>query len=149
MTEIQPFENTEALAALHRGCFDRPWAAESFATLLAPDWRVALAARGADGAIAELDGFIMVQHVADEAEILTLAVAHQARRTGLATRLLSAASLWLAARGVQHWHLEVAADNHPALALYRRFGFVETGRRPAYYENVDAVLMQRDLSNQL
>jgi ribosomal-protein-alanine N-acetyltransferase len=43
----------------------------------------------------------------------------------------------------------VAADNQPALALYRRFGFVETGRRPAYYENVDAVLMQRDLSNQL
>ena len=157
VTDILPFENAEALAALHHRCFDRPWTAESFTNLLAAQWRVALAATDtnaqgkgdATGGKDRLHGFILLQHVADEAEVLTLAVAPEARRTGLAMRLLTAATDWLRARGVQHWHLEVAADNQPALALYRRFGCVETGRRPAYYENVDAVLMQRDLSNQL
>lgn len=145
MTKIQPFENAEALATLHQRCFDRPWTADSFASLLAQDQRVALAARGEDG----LDGFIVLQQVADEAEILTLAVAPHKRRAGLAKDLLSAAMDWLLPRHVRYWHLEVAADNQAALALYHGFGFVETGRRTAYYENVDAVLMQRDLSNRL
>ena len=118
-----------ALAALHQACFSRPWNRQSFASLLAHENRAALGVWGADG----LDGFIALQHAADEAEILTLAVAAPARRSGLATQLLAAAAHWLAQYGVQHWHLEVA------------HGFAEIGRRAGYYENVDAVLMQRDL----
>ena len=39
--------------------------------------------------------------------------------------------------------LEVRAGNEPAIALYRKHGFVEVGRRKNYYEKPreDAILM--------
>jgi ribosomal-protein-alanine N-acetyltransferase len=141
MHDIYEIHDGAALAALHRTCFARPWDAPSFASLLAHDQRAALGVWAADG----LDGFIVLQHAADEAEILTLAVAQAARRSGLASQLLAAGASWAKQFGVRHWHLEVAADNHAALALYTTHGFAEIGRRAGYYENVDAVLMQRDL----
>ncbi len=52
--------------------------------------------------------------------------------------------------GVTEVILEVRASNQPALGLYRRLGFVETGRRPGYYMDPpepaeDAVLMRLGL----
>jgi ribosomal-protein-alanine N-acetyltransferase len=42
--------------------------------------------------------------------------------------------------------LEVRPGNASALALYRRFGFAEIGRRRAYYHGKeDAIVMARDL----
>ena len=92
-----------------------------------------------------LNGFICLQWAADEAEILTLAVTPSRRRQGLASQLIASAAEWLAARGVKQWHVEVAADNQPARALYRRLAFVEIGERKGYYAGVDAALMRRDL----
>ena len=39
--------------------------------------------------------------------------------------------------------LEVRAGNHPAQALYRRFGMAPVGIRPSYYQpdNEDALIM--------
>ena len=46
--------------------------------------------------------------------------------------------------------LEVDETNVPALALYRRLGFREVGKRPAYYDRAEggrsgALVMRRDL----
>ena len=124
-----------ALAALHAQCFDRPWSSAAFENLLA----------GAAVAFGTADGFILLQAVPPEAEVLTLAVAPAARRHGLARRLLALAAAQLK---VERMFLEVAADNAAARALYAACGYAETGRRPAYYKSsggaVDAVLMQRD-----
>jgi ribosomal-protein-alanine N-acetyltransferase len=48
---------------------------------------------------------------------------------------------------VSRINLEVRASNHPALALYARHGFRETGRRIGYYAEPveDAELMCLDL----
>jgi ribosomal-protein-alanine N-acetyltransferase len=45
--------------------------------------------------------------------------------------------------GAQRMTLEVRASNEAAQALYRRFGFVDVGRRPRYYtdDNEDALIM--------
>ena len=86
-----------------------------------------------------------LQFVADEAEILTLAVTPPMQRQGVARRLMEQAADFLRQRGIRQWHLEVAADNRAARQLYRRLGFDETGRREAYYDGVDAILMRRDL----
>eukprot|EP01035_Chromulina_nebulosa_P060053 gene60053-82151_t len=72
-----------ALADLHSEAFDAPWSASAFADLL-----------GQAGVILEgdNDGFILIRTVADEAEILTLAVRPSARRQGLGARLVRAAT---------------------------------------------------------
>jgi ribosomal-protein-alanine N-acetyltransferase len=46
--------------------------------------------------------------------------------------------------------LEVDETNRPAIALYKRFGFRQVGRRPNYYSSADgssagALVMRRDL----
>lgn len=64
--------------------------------------------------------------------------------TALMTAIIDLADLWLQ---VTRLELEVYTDNEPALALYRKFGFVEEGilRKNAFREGeyVDSMLMAR------
>lgn len=79
--------------------------------------------------------------VAGEAQILDVRVAEWARRRGLGARLVDA--LVEACDG-EVALLEVRADNVAAIGLYGALGFIENGRRTAYYpDGTDALLMQR------
>lgn len=130
-----------ALARLHGLCFTtpRPWSAGEFSALLAqPDVML----------VSGPSGFALGRLAADEAEVLTIAVAPGARRRGLGRRLLAGLVAEVAAGGAATVFLEVAADNGPARALYRAAGFVEAGRRPGYYRlpdgtRGDALLLRR------
>ena len=132
----------EALAALHAAAFPAPWDAAAFAALSAQPGVLALV---------EDDGFILIRVVADEAEILTLAVRPEARRRGLGARLVAAAAARAAALGAERLFLEVAQDNAAARGLYARSGFAEVGRRRGYYARpgataVDALTLALNLS---
>lgn len=116
------------LAALHATAFGAPWDARAFEVLLDQAGVVV---------VEQPDGFILLRAVADEAEILTLAVRPLARQQGLGTQLVGAAAAVAAARGATRVFLEVAEDNSAALALYARAGFATAGRRPGYYAGAD------------
>ena len=75
----------------------------------------------------------MSRRAADEAEILSVAVARAWRGRGLARRLLDLHLRRLAGLGLRAVFLEVDEDNVPARRLYARAGFREVGRRPGYY----------------
>lgn len=119
---------TDVLAAIHAEAFETPWDAASLSALLASPGVFA---------VEEADGFILIRVVADEAEILTLAVRPAARRGGVGGRLVEAAVVRAAALGAERMFLEVAADNVAARALYARMGFAEAGRRRGYYARSD------------
>jgi [ribosomal protein S18]-alanine N-acetyltransferase len=56
----------------------------------------------------------------------------------------------LARAEIKRLHLEVAADNNAAGALYTKAGFMPVGRRAGYYQRkgaqpVDAITLARDL----
>lgn len=130
-----------ALAELHASCFAAPWSESEFAALLGQPGVVALA---------EADGFILIRIAADEAEILTLAVQPAARRRGLGRRLVESGARAACAGGADRLFLEVAEDNAAARALYAAAGFVEAGRRRAYYPRpeglaADALILARAL----
>ena len=130
-----------ALADLHAEAFDAPWVAPSLSALLASPGVFA---------VEEDDGFILIRVVADEAEILTLAVRPEARRQGVGARLVQAAAGRAAGQGAARLFLEVAEDNAAARALYARCGFSEVGRRRGYYPSsgggrIDALMLARDL----
>lgn len=116
------------LAEIHATAFPAPWDAAAFEALLAQTGVFVLEAP---------DGFILLRAVADEAEILTLAVRPASRRSGLGAALVEQGAAASAARGARRLFLEVAQDNTPALALYARAGFAEAGRRPGYYARPD------------
>lgn len=121
----------EALARLHAACFTQPppWSAASFRNMLA-DPACHLETRASDGKLA---GFALFRMAADEAELLTLATAPDARRQGHARALVHAGLAAMQSRGAGVCFLEVAADNAPAIRLYQMLGFDLQGRRKAYY----------------
>lgn len=135
----------EALAVLHGTSFDRAWTEAAFADLLSQPGVTAITAP---------DGFILIRVVADEAEILTLAVRPQARGRGQGAQLTRKAAAAAAAAGARRLFLEVAEDNIAARALYDRVGFAAVGRRPRYYDRdgaatVDALLLSLNLPGPL
>lgn len=87
--------------------------------------------------IAEPDGFGMVRTVADEAEILTLAVDPAARGHGLGERLVAAMLDAARADGAVRIMLEVAASNTAAGRVYGRAGFAQVARRQGYFHRAD------------
>jgi ribosomal-protein-alanine N-acetyltransferase len=98
---------------------------------------------GAFGLLDQRGGMLLGRTAADEAEVLTFGVVPAARRQGIGTCLLQAAKVLAAARGCGAIFLEVATSNAVALALYRREGFVEVGRRRRYYaDGSDALVMR-------
>ena len=88
------------------------------------------------------DGFLLGRLVVDEAEVLTLAVAPESRRQGIARDLMDNFAATSRDRGATRAFLEVAADNAPAQALYHGTGWRESGRRRRYYgPDLDAIVM--------
>ncbi len=124
-----------ACAAIHAACFAFAWPADDLEALLIASSTVADGAFGAREE--ELHGFMLSRLAADEAEVLTIAVAPRRRGRGVAGRLLQANVARLAVLGAKSLFLEVEADNHAGLALYRRAGFVTVGERKSYYRKAD------------
>jgi len=132
-------------AELHGASFHRGWSEDELEQLLAD--RSVVAHRAIRGG--NLIGLILSRIAADEAEILSIAVAMSARGRGLARQLLEVNMRRLAGLGVRAVFLEVDENNASARALYRRAGFREVGRREGYYSSshgVAALVLRRDLT---
>jgi ribosomal-protein-alanine N-acetyltransferase len=134
---VTPESDLSALARIHSASFSETWSETTLRDMLK---------MSGTSAFWTPDGFVMVRVAADEAEILTLAVAPDARGKGLGAALVSAASAHAHRSGAHAMFLEVKASNTQARALYRRFGFREAGRRRAYYGGrEDALILRVDL----
>lgn len=137
-------EDLDAVALLESECFTNPWTREMLArelkrsdvtrvyVLRLPDRRVA--------------AFCACWVIHDELHINTIAVAHDVRRRGLATRLMEHVMRDAALAGARRATLEVRRSNEPALAVYARLGFRVTAVRPRYYTHPeeDALILWRD-----
>jgi ribosomal-protein-alanine N-acetyltransferase len=121
------------------------WQREAYWAAMEPDAaprRIALVVE--EVATGVVVGFAVASLLPPEAELEIIAVAPAAQRQGLARQLFFALAIELRTAGVIGVMLEVRATNQLALGLYRRLGFVETGRRTRYYNDPaeDAVLMR-------
>ena len=128
-------EGAALLAALHGQCFDRPWNAIDFATLLALPTVTAMVAERVGGA-AEPVGIVLFQSTAETADILTIGVLPANRCAGIGGLMLAKACAALSARGVRDVFLEAEEGNLPALRLYRASGFCVVDRHVGYYESM-------------
>lgn len=127
--------HVDRLAEIHTGAFARPWGAEDFESFLI-DRSVRI-----DGIFFGRSplpsGFALSRTVTDEAEILSVALSRTVRGRGFSRLLLAQHCQALAHAGIARIHLEVEEGNLPAIALYRRLGFVQSGLRPGYYARPD------------
>jgi [ribosomal protein S18]-alanine N-acetyltransferase len=144
---IRAFRQTDAAAAaeiLKASPEAAQWTEWGFRELLG--WRGVLAlVTEHEGRVR---GFIMARQVAEEAEILNLAVILEQRRKGEGGALLKAAMDEFQAGHVSRVFLEVRESNEGGIAFYERRGFLKTGRRAGYYRNPEeaAIVMEMKLT---
>lgn len=131
------------LAKLHAASFADAWSAESITRLLGGPGAYAVVASADEAAV----GFALLHCVPPESELLSIGVLPHLRRSGIARALLREAARNLSPQGVTTMFLDVAADNTPAIALYRSLGFGDISRRARYYHGTtDAIMMQAPLA---
>ncbi|MEP2531832.1 N-acetyltransferase [Shimia sp.] len=120
----------QGLADLHAAAFvdTRAWSAREIRDLLTSPLVFA---------VTRPQGFALGRCVADECELLTLAVHPDARRGGIGRDLLDAFEAESQARGATRAFLEVAQDNLSAISLYDSRGYQTGGQRPDYYTRSD------------
>ena len=96
--------------------------------------------------IASQNSFIVYRTTVDEAEIISIGVAPNARRTGTATALLVIMEQDVSKNGAKKIFLEVSENNIPAINLYKKSGYKQIGIRPHYYEDgTNAIIMSKDI----
>lgn len=131
----------EQIAALERECFSTPWSEAMLTEVLFDTQASFIVAESEDGGVL---GYAGLQVVLDEGYIDNIAVEPNARRHGVADELLDVFCRFGEAN-LAFLTLEVRASNEPAIALYRKHGFEEAGRRKNYYTKPteDAIIMTR------
>lgn len=142
MIEIKHYNGQENLAeavlTVMQSVYEQsPWTLEQIASsMTSQDEDYYLAYEGQ-----ELVGFLAVQTVLDEMEILQIAVRADFQRLGIASQLMAAVMDWDG-----DIFLEVRESNSAAQALYTRQHFTKIGKRKDYYRNPveDAVIMKRE-----
>ena len=130
------------IAQLEKLCFSDPWSENSIASELENKLAFWLVALEGD----RVAGYIGSQTVMDETDMMNVAVHPDFRRRGIAEALVTGLVEELKTQGSHCLTLEVRASNAPAIALYKKLGFSEIGRRKNYYRNPreDALILRKE-----
>jgi len=133
----------DEVLALEQSVFPHPWSRANFVDSLASGYD-AWVLRDAHGTLA---GYFLVMFAVDEAHLLDVAVAAGRQRSGLGRHLLDRVVARSIEHGMESILLEVRPSNERALAVYKKYGFAEIGRRKGYYpahegQREDAIVMR-------
>lgn len=131
----------DEIEKIERECFSMPWTREQLATQLSGERHVFLVAE-IDGKVA---GYVGMMYVLDEGYVSNVAVGGEYRRRGIADALIGELLSRCERLNLVFVTLEVRRSNAPAIALYKKHGFVAVGERRNYYEQPreDALLMTK------
>ena len=139
-------EDIQSVVELDQISFSLPWPERSFRFELTDNPASRCWVAEADGRVV---GMVVTWLFVDEAHIATIATHPDYRRLGIARKLLTFTLESAMREGAQSSFLEVRASNLPAQEMYRKFGYVEVGRRKRYYRDndEDAILMNLEKIN--
>lgn len=119
--------------------FSRPWTKKDFSDSIADSNNIYLVVEE-QGAIVAYCG---LWGVAGEGQINNVAVIKSYRGRGIARDMMKSLLEMGRKHGIEAFTLEVRVSNQPAIALYHRLGFKDSGIRRNFYEapDEDALIM--------
>jgi ribosomal-protein-alanine N-acetyltransferase len=115
---------------IERRSYEFPWSHGVFRDCLLAGYRSIVLIREE-----RVAGYGILSVAAGEAHILNLCVDPEFRSLGYGKRLLNELLFRARAASVREVFLEVRPSNKMALALYRKKGFYQVAKRPAYYQS--------------
>ena len=135
-------DDISEVAAIEASLFSMPWGEVGFFSFLMREDTLFLVAEEKG----EVLGYCGIVAVMDEGDIVKVAVAKKSQNQGIGTMLMDELIRTAADQGVTRLFLEVRAGNPGAIHLYKKSGFVQTGIRKNYYEELgeDALVMMRE-----
>lgn len=131
----------EEISRIEEECFDPAWNYEEIMFELDNPLCIGVWEQS-DGKLA---GYALARVIADEGELLRIAVTERFRRQGFAKKLMKRVLSDMKNRGAVVCFLEVRSKNSAAIALYESFGFQKISLRKHYYKDDDAVVMKKEL----
>jgi ribosomal-protein-alanine N-acetyltransferase len=131
-----------AILEIERALFSDPWEEQLFNEAIKDhkDFFVSIEQN-------KITGYIIFEKVLDEGHITNLAVSKEYQRKGLASELINKILDLARQQKIKQVFLEVRESNEAARKLYLKFGFLEIGKRKAYYNktNENAIILKLDL----
>ena len=147
MIEIVPLrlELCEAVYEIARKQIPEHWSLQGIQDVLKYDNNIYYVARTVPAK--QVIGFGGIMIIADEAELLNIAVQEDYARRGIADLLMTQLLEDAKAHNAYRMLLEVRESNEVAQHLYKKHRFNELGKRKDYYSNPkeDALIMERML----
>lgn len=136
----------DRIMEVEKNCFTTPWSRNSFLLEITKNQLAKYFVAEVDGIVAGYGGIWLIL---DEGHITNIAVDKKYRRLGIAKRILEELIDLCNQYEIKGMTLEVREDNEAAKSLYKSYDFVESGRRPDYYQDVgkDAILMWKKLES--
>ena len=135
-------EDVAQIHEIEKACFAMPWSEES----ILHDVKENVVARWLvmDDGAGRVLAYAGMWLVLDEAHVCNIAVHPDHRQRGLGNAVLRALLKHAKAAHLGRVTLEVRPSNTAALALYKKNGFAEVGRRRGFYTKPteDAVIME-------
>jgi [ribosomal protein S18]-alanine N-acetyltransferase len=134
MTSPAP-EDLVEIARIEHESFLIPWKREFFESELREPYRYARVLVRRDGVLPRVGGYLFAVSLYEEFHINKIATDPRLRNQGYGRRLFEDALARARSLGAGSVTLEVRVSNLPAREFYRSYGFRESYRRRAYYQD--------------
>ena len=134
-------DDIEEVATIEANNFSQPWSENAFQKAMESPDNILLVAQEEDKILAYACMYVSF----DEGEITNVAVSEDYRGRGIGSQIMTAVFEQALQKQINRIVLEVRVSNLPAIALYRKTGFVELGIRKGFYDlpKEDAYIMER------
>ena len=131
-------QDVSQVYVIEKECFTIPWAESEFKGFQKEKNQFFFVAEAES-----IIGYGTIMTVLDECEVLRIAVKPSERRNGIGEKLFNKMLEEAKKRGARLFYLEVRESNKAAIGLYKKAGFMVSGRRKEYYTSPkeDAILM--------
>lgn len=133
-------KDLDRIMEIEHDCFTTPWSREAFVLEITKN-------ELARYIIAEIDGVVVgyggIWMIVGEGHITNIGVESKHRRLGVGNKILEGLIDVSKDMEIMSMTLEVRESNIAAQNLYKKYGFIDYGKRPNYYsdDNEDAIIM--------
>ena len=135
-------EDIDSILEIEKEAFTTPWSRDAFLTEINENMLAYYLVAEVNEKVVGYGGIWLILN---EGHITNIAVKEEYRGNGIGNHILEGLICYCMKNSIDSMTLEVRESNLIAQNLYKKYGFVSSGKRPKYYsdDGEDAIIMWR------